>query len=62
MGSENLSEFMQQWHRYIAEVQNDVLEFELFWLDMNKQSPDAFPLSLSEAEWEVELDTWMETK
>lgn len=39
----------------------NVAAFTRFWLDMNMQSPSAFPLSMSVSEWQEQFQVWDET-
>lgn len=39
----------------------NVAAFTRFWLDMNTQSPSAFPLSMTVSEWQEQFQVWDET-
>lgn len=46
---------------FMADSRDELLEFERFWLKMNKESPDAFPISMHAGEWYEQFISWLET-
>lgn len=48
--------------RFVEESREELVKFELFWLDMSARSPDAFPLEMHAGEWYEQFISWMETK
>lgn len=46
---------------FVYESREEIIAFERFWLDMHRQSPDAFPLEMGEGEWFEQFMSWIET-
>lgn len=47
--------------RFVEESRDELTKFELFWLDMHAQSPEAFPLEMHAGEWHEQFIAWLET-
>jgi hypothetical protein len=48
--------------RFVEESRDELVKFELFWLDMAARSPDAFPLEMHAGEWHEQFIAWLESK
>lgn len=56
-----MSNPVQTVQHFVSESRAELLKFEKFWLDMAKQSPDAFPLEMHAGEWHEQFLSWTET-
>lgn len=36
---------------FVRDLRNDILRFERYWVKMNKQAPEAFPMWMASGDW-----------